>query len=95
VPAVVNVCWNVEPLARSGLAALPSSRVTVWVVESLFVQVTVVPERTLRVAGEKLKFAIATDPPGAAATGAAGVPAEYEPEQAPTTRATAMSRPKT
>jgi hypothetical protein len=35
----------------------PLSLVTVWVVESLFIQVIVVPALTGRVAGENVKFA--------------------------------------
>jgi hypothetical protein len=60
VPAWVKVKLKVAPLARVLLANKPVWEVTVWLTESWFVQVTVVPTVTVSVAGEKAKSLIVT-----------------------------------
>jgi hypothetical protein len=60
VPALVNVKLKLFPGERSPESNAPWSAVTVWVIESLFVQVTFVPVFTVRLAGLKAKFIIVT-----------------------------------
>jgi hypothetical protein len=60
VPALVNVKLKLFPGERSPELNAPWSAVTVWVTESLFVQVTFVPVFTMRLAGLKAKFIIVT-----------------------------------
>ncbi len=99
MPAVLNVCWYVDPLAMSSLVADPSSRVTVWAVVSLFVHVTVVPTATVIVAGENAKSAMVTAPAlvAAPAEAAGGAPVRRldELEQAPIASATTAMKPMT
>jgi hypothetical protein len=52
---------KVAPLSILPLEKLLSSAVTVWAISSLFVQVTVVPDFTLSVAGLKLILTILTE----------------------------------
>ena len=57
---MVNVKLKVLPGERPPESNAPWSAVTVWVIESLFVQVTFVPAFTGSVAGLKAKFMIVT-----------------------------------
>ncbi len=57
---MVNVKLKVLPGERNPESKAPWSAVTVWVTESLFVQVTLVPVFTVSVAGLKVKFRIVT-----------------------------------
>ena len=57
---MVNVKLKLFPGERSPELNAPWSAVTVWVTESLFVQVTFVPVFTMRLAGLKAKFIILT-----------------------------------
>ena len=61
VPVVLNVCVNLSPLFKVPLEKLLSSAVTVWAILSVFVQVIVVPDFTVRVTGLKLILAIVTE----------------------------------
>ena len=56
----MKVKLKVLPGARGPELNAPLSAVTVWVTESLFVQLTFVPTFTVRDAGLKAKFAIDT-----------------------------------
>ncbi len=57
---MVNVKLKVLPGERNPESKAPWSAVTVWVTESLFVQVTLVPVFTVSAAGLKAKFMIVT-----------------------------------
>ena len=57
---MVNVKLKLLPGERPPLSKAPWSAVTVWVIESLLVQVTLVPIFTVSVAGLKAKFIIVT-----------------------------------
>jgi hypothetical protein len=107
VPAVVNVCVKVAPVPSGSLLNELSSAVTVWLVESWFIHVTVVPTATSSVAGEKEKFWIVTAPAaappppddacgavlaaGGVAVAAAGAAVELLEHAARASAATAMS----
>ncbi len=60
LPALVNVWVKVPPGARFPLLKAPVSLVMVCVVESLLVQVTVVPVGTFSVAGANEKLDMVT-----------------------------------
>ena len=68
--------------ARLPLSKTPLSLVTVWVVESLLVQVTVVPTLTVSVAGEKAKLARVTELPDAGGEDVVGEGVPYPDEHA-------------
>ena len=57
---MVNVKLKLLPGESNPESNAPWSAVTVWVIESLFVQVTFVPVFTVRVAGLNVKFIIVT-----------------------------------
>ena len=57
---MVNVKLKVLPGERNPESKAPWSAVAVWVTESLFVQVTLAPVFTVRVAGLNVKFIIVT-----------------------------------
>ncbi len=57
---MVNVKLKLSPGERSPELNAPWSAVTVWVTESLLVQVTLVPVLTVRAAGLNAKFKIVT-----------------------------------
>ncbi len=63
VPAFANVCLKVDPLEIALLSKDPSSAVTVWDGESLFVHVTVEPTVTVIEVGPNEKFWIVTSLP--------------------------------
>ncbi len=78
MPAVANVCVNVEPVAIVLLSNEPSSAVTVCPVLSLLVHVMVVPTGTVMDPGWKLRFAIETVFPEVADVAAGGALAAGE-----------------
>jgi hypothetical protein len=73
VPAVANVRVYDAPVPSVSLVAVPSSHLTLCPAESWFVQVTVVPAFTVRLAGANAKFAIVTALPAAAGALAAAL----------------------
>jgi hypothetical protein len=76
VPGFEKVNENDDPGDRSGdvqVTASPESAVQVWVVESLLVTVTFVPDFTFSGVGLKAKLLMVTADPPAAAAGAAAV----------------------
>ena len=68
--------------ARLPLSKTPLSLVTVWVVESLLVQVTVVLAFVVNVAGEKAKLASVTEFPDAGGEDVVGEGVPYPDEHA-------------
>src|SRR5258708_32667285 len=60
VPALVNVNENFSSVSSTSDLSTLSVLTTVWGISSRFVQVTVVPTGTVKVAGPKLKFSTFT-----------------------------------
>jgi hypothetical protein len=84
VPAAVGITTDLDPDANSVVLAMEVlEKVTLWLVLSLFVQVTVAPGDTTMAAGLNAKFCIVTDVVAIGCAGVVGVVGVESPPPPP------------